>query len=193
MRSLTIALALLAAPLARADELSTLLEVGPLVRMETHKDGKLREALAIADVNASADEVWRVLNDFEAYRSFMPRMKELKVSKQGNDSLLEITLDTPFMATRYTNRMTPDIDKRVLRVANVSGDLSGTRFTWRVVALGDRARIYHSGIVKNFSSVAESMEDESQSITIGVNVASLLQAIKAIKDRTESIKGPLKK
>lgn len=173
---------------ARADEVGGLLVKGPLVRIETDAAGKFRQATCIADVHADADVVWRVLNDFEQYKFFMPRMEKLEVTREGNDALMDIKLDTPLVATRYTNRMSPDHASKTLSVRQVKGDLSGSSYQWRVVPLAaGQARIFYSGVVKNFSSVAESFEDEQQTLTIGINVVSLMASAKAVKERAELV------
>lgn len=183
-----LGLASVSAPAARADEVGDMLTKGPLVRIETDASGKYRQATCIADVAADADTVWRVLNDYEQYRFFMPRMSKLEVTREGNDALMDIKLDTPLVATRYTNRMSPDHAAKVLTVRQVKGDLSGSHYQWKVLALGQgRARIYYSGVIKNFSSVAESFEDEQQTLTIGINVVSLMAATRAIKERSELV------
>ncbi|MBI1947461.1 MAG: hypothetical protein HYS27_17335 [Deltaproteobacteria bacterium] len=174
------------APGARADDLGEVLAKGPLVRIETDAGGKYRQATCIADVAADADTVWRVLTDYDQYLFFMPRMKKLEVTREGNDALMDIKLDTPLVATRYVNRMSPDHATKVLTVRQVKGDLTGSHYLWKVVPLGPgRARIHYSGVVKNFSSLAESFEDEQQTLTIGINVVSLMAATKAVKERAE--------
>lgn len=183
--SCAAAVAALATP-ARADDVGALLAKGPLVRLETDGNGRFRQATCIADVNADADLVWRVLTDYEQYQFFMPRMEKLVVTREGNDALMDIKLDTPLVATRYTNRMSPDHANKTLNVRQVKGDLSGSNYQWRVVPLGaGQARVYYSGVVKNFSSVAESFEDDQQTLTIGINVVSLMAATKAVKERAE--------
>lgn len=176
----------IAAPAVRADEIGDLLAKGPLVRVETDASGKYRQATCISDVAADVDTVWRVLTDYDQYLFFMPRMTKLEVTRDGNDALMDIKLDTPLVATRYVNRMSPDHASKILTVKQVKGDLSGSHYQWRVTPLGQgRARIHYSGVVKNFSSVAESFEDEQQTLTIGINVVSLMAATKAVKERSE--------
>ena len=187
MRAALLVLAALALALpTRAEDIATLLDKGPLVRVETDAKGKFRQATCIADVNADADVVWRVLMDFDQYLFFMPRMEKLEVTREGNDALMDIKLDTPLVATRYTNRMSPDHATKTLTVTQVKGDLSGSHYLWKVVPLGaGQSRILYSGVVKNFSSVAESFEDDQQTLTIGINVVSLMAATKAVKERAE--------
>jgi ribosome-associated toxin RatA of RatAB toxin-antitoxin module len=187
MRTLVIASLLLSAP-AFADDLGNMLSKGPLVRVETDNNGKLKQATAIIDVNASAETVWKVLNDFESYRFFMPRIEKLEVTREGNDSLLDIKLNTPLVATRYTNRMSPDPATMTIKVRQVKGDLDGSTYNWKVVSLGDgRSRIFYSGLVKNYSSIAERFEDDQQTLSIGINVVSLIAATKAVKARAEQV------
>ena len=189
MRAATLLGALLGvalAPAARADELGELLAKGPLVRIETDANAKFRQATCIADVNADVDTVWRVLTDYEQYLFFMPRMTKLEVTREGAEALMDIKLDTPLVATRYVNRMSPDDASKVLSVKQVKGDLSGSTYQWKVIPMGPgRSRVFYTGVVRNFSSVAEAFEDEQQTLTIGINVVSLMASAKAIKERAE--------
>lgn len=180
--------ATLASSPGRADELAPLLASGPLVRIETDAAGKYKEGLAIADVDAPVDVAWDVLKDFAGYATWIPRVERCDVTRDGADYLLDMKIDTPLVSTRYTNRVSVDDEKKTMRIRQERGDLKGTRYQWRLVPLGaQRTRLYYSGVIKNFSSVAESMEDDQQTITIGINVASLLATIKAVKLRAEHV------
>jgi carbon monoxide dehydrogenase subunit G len=188
VRTPFLVVALLFAPALRADELAGLLAAGPLVRIEADPAGKYKEGLAIADVDAPIDLVWSVLKDFPGYATWMPRVQKCDVTRDGADYLLEMKIDTPLVSTRYTNRVSVDDVAKTMRIRHEKGDLKGTRYQWRVVPLdARRTRLYYSGVIKNFSSVAESMEDDQQTITIGINVASLLATIKSVKARAELV------
>lgn len=187
MRALVLSLVLVA-PAAHADELSSFLSTGPAVRIETDASGKLKQSTCLADVNANVDTVWKVLTDFEQYRFFMPRIDKMNITREGNDVLLEMKLDTPLVATSYTNKATPDVATRTIKVQQVKGDLAGSRYQWKLTPLGDsRTRISYTGVVKNFSSVAEAMDDDQQTLTIGINVVSLMAQVKAVKARAEQM------
>lgn len=176
------------APAARADELAPLLRAGPLVRVETDAAGKFKEGLAIADVDVPVDVAWTVLKDFPGYAQWIPRVDECVVTRDGADYLLAMKIDTPLVATKYVNRVTVDDAAKTMRIRHEKGDLKGTWYEWRLVALGDRrTRLYYRGAVKNFSAVAQSMEDDQQTITIGLNVSSLLATVKAVKQRAEVV------
>lgn len=173
---------------ALADELSDLLAGGPLVRVETDENGRFKQALAIADVEAPADVVWGILVDYAAYKDVFPRIDELSVSKDAHGTLVSFELDTPIVSTSYTHRYVEDAQKRVLRVNQVKGDLKGSAFTWRVTPLSPtRSRISYGGVVKNYSSMAERFEDDQQTMTVGINVVSLVQATKSVKRRAEQL------
>lgn len=144
--------------------------------------------MCVADVDAPIDLVWKVLTDYEQYRFFMPRIDKLEVTREGNDALVSVKLDTPLVATNYTNRMSPDVSKHIIQVKQERGDLPGSRYRWQLTRLGDaRTRITYSGIIKNFSSIAESLDDDQQTLTIGINVVSLMAAVKAVEARAESL------
>lgn len=172
---------------AHADELTQMLRGGPVVRIETNSAGGFQKGTAVADVNAPADRVWQVLTDYEAYDKFLPLVEEADVERQAGHTLIDFELDTPFVSTSYTNKYTERPEERTLIVDNVKGDLKGTSFTWKVVPRGEGCRIYLTGAVKNYSAMLQRFEDDQQTITIGVNVGTLMQSIKAIKQRAEQL------
>jgi len=172
---------------ALADELGALLRGGPLVRVETDDTGRFKQALAIADVDAPADVVWGVLTDYPRYGEVFPRIEKLDIENDATGTLVSFVLDTPFVSTKYTHRYVENAAKRELQVNQVKGDLKGSAFTWRVTPLSDgRSRLSYGGVVKNYSSMAERFEDDQQTMTIGINVVSLVQATKAVKRRAET-------
>jgi carbon monoxide dehydrogenase subunit G len=190
MRALLFAaLLVVVAPAAHADELAALLGAGPLVRIETDPAGKYKEGLAIADVDAPTEVVWQVLTDFAGYKTWMPRVTKCEIERDGADYLLDMKLDTPFVSTRYTNRATVDDAARTIKIKQEKGDLKGSRYAWRVVPLADgkRTRLYYTGVVRNFSSMAEALEDDQQTVTIGINVVTLMATVKAVKQRSELV------
>ena len=99
---------------------------------------------------------------------------------------LTIKLDTPFVSTSYTNRQHPDATNYTVAITNESGDLKGTRSQWKLVPQGDgKTRIFYGGLIKNYSSIAESFEDDQHTLSIGVNVVSMMASATAVKQRAE--------
>jgi hypothetical protein len=70
-------------------------------------------------------------------------------------------------------------------IALAGAEASGTGSI--VVDTEGRARIYDSGLIKNFSPIAESFEDDQQTLSIGINVVSLMASAKAVKARSEQL------
>lgn len=176
-----------AGPLLAADELTTLLQGGPMVRVEPSENGKFKRALCVADVDAPLSLVWDVINTQEKYPEFMPRLKKLSVKVESPTvKVVSYVLDTPFADTAYSLRWTINPEQHTIAATHVSGDLRGSDYDWKVVAMSPEVtRIYYGGVTRNFSTMAQRLEDDQQTITVGVNVVGLVAAVKAIKVRAE--------
>lgn len=181
---MTVGLGLLARP-AAADALTDALKDGPLVRVEVDKQGRFKRSTVILDVDAPVDQVWATLADFKSYPTYMPRCEEVEVQHKPPYVYVEMDIDTPLVSTSYKSRYQLFPEKRQADIKVVDGDIEGSEFTWKMEGIGERTRITYTGVIRNFSSVAESLDDDQQSITIGINVVSLLQAAKALKQEAE--------
>ena len=85
--------------------------------------------------------------------------------------------------------LTIDEEKKTMTGCWAKGDLKASRWLWKVEAApGGKSLLTHTAALKNFSGIAQSLEDENQTITVGVNVSSVLAATKAIKKHAESVK-----
>lgn len=173
-----------AAP-AAADDLTDQLKEGPLVRVEVDKNGRFKSSTVLMDVAAPVDAVWATLADFKSYPSYMPRTDEVEVKVKGGYTFVEMELDTPLVSTSYTSRYQLLTQKKKMHVRVVDGDIEDSEFHWTLTPTPVGTRITYSGVVRNFSSVAERLDDDQQSITIGINVVSVLQAAKAVKREAE--------
>ncbi|MEW5850564.1 MAG: SRPBCC family protein [Myxococcota bacterium] len=186
---LVVAAVLGAAGGVAADELTDLLRGGPVVRVEQSEAGKFKRVLAIADVEAPLAQVWEVLNSQEKFSQFMPRVKRISVRQEGPMAkAVSYVLDTPFMDTSYTLRWSPREADHTIKVEHVSGDIKGSEYEYKLVSVSpERTRVYYGGVTRNFSSMASRFEDDQQTITVGVNVTSMLAGLKAIKLRSETL------
>ena len=174
-----------AAPGLADDELQTLLKRGPIVQLSHDARGRLKDGTAIADIAAPPDVVWAVLTDYPGYKNVFPLIERINVYKDGTDTLVYFKLDTPMVSTKYTHRYTENRAKWTLHVKQESGDLDGTHFVWRLEPRPGGSRLTYTGVVKNFSAIAKRLDDDQQTITIGVNVVSLLKGIEAVKNAAE--------
>lgn len=79
---------------------------GLLIQSRPHPGSDLREFRAIGRIDAPPSVVFAVLDDSEAYPSFMPYTSECRVLKREKDSVLVYQrLDLPLMSSRdYTLR-----------------------------------------------------------------------------------------
>lgn len=171
-------------------DLSPMLQRGPMVQVEEAAGGKFGSATGIVIVDAAPEKVWDVLVKMDEFKSFMPKVTTSEiVKKSGNDFDVHFVLDVPGPDTDYTVRWSPDAANKTLSGSWVSGDLKASKWLWKVEsAPGGKSLVTHTLAVKNFSSIAQSLEDDAQTVTVGLNVSSVLAAIKAVKKRAEAQK-----
>jgi len=164
------------------------LEKGPLVLVEPEKStGKFGQATAIVLIDAPVEKVWGIVTDFERYQSFVPKVSKSELVKKDKDEVyIHWELDVPLSSEDYVVRYTFNLDKHEVIGSWVKGDLKGTWARFVVDATADgKSLLTHTTSVRNFSSLAQRLEDDGQTITIGVNVSSVLAVTKAIKRRAE--------
>lgn len=183
---LTVTLALL---LSQTD-LVPLLNRGPLALVEQAKDGKFQAATAIVLVNAPPAKVYETLLDHAKFKDFVPKVLTSDVEKSNAKSFeVRFVIDVPGPDTDYTIRYVRDDEKRTLKGTWAKGDLKDSRWEWRVEPGPEgKTLLFHELKVKNFSSVLTSLEDERQTMTVGVNVGSAIAATTAVKNHIEGVK-----
>ncbi|MCC6334857.1 MAG: SRPBCC family protein [Myxococcales bacterium] len=169
-------------------DLAPLLNRGPLVLVEQGTDSKFAQATGVVLVDADPDRVWAVLVKMEEFKDFMPKVTTSEIVKEkAGDVEVRFVLDVPGPDTDYTVRFTPNAATKTITGAWASGDLKGSKWLWKVEsAPGGKALLTHTLSVKNFSGLAQSLEDEQQTVTVGVNVGSVLAATRAVKGRAEA-------
>lgn len=184
-----LASSLLLVALAQVD-ITPMLQRGPVVQVEEAKGGKFGQATAVTLVNAPPEKVWAVLVNMQDFKSFMPKVTTSDVSKKGEKAFeVHFVIDVPGPDTDYTVRFAPDEATKTLSGNWVSGDLKGSTWLWKLeTAAEGKTLVTHTISVKNFSSIAQSLEDEAQTVTVGINVGSVLAATKAVKRRVEEQK-----
>jgi coenzyme Q-binding protein COQ10 len=169
------------------DSMRPYLDRGPLVLVEHDGAGKFAQATAIVLVDAPVERVWETLVGFDKYKEFMPKVTTSEVVRKADAEMdVRFVIDVPGPDEDYTVRYAIDEKKHELRGTWLKGDLKGSKWTIRVEPTPDgKTLLSHAAAVRNFSSFAQSIEDEQQTITIGVNVSSVLAATKGVKRRAE--------
>jgi coenzyme Q-binding protein COQ10 len=188
-RGLAALLAASAIGSARAgdDSIRPYLERGPLVLVEQDGAGKFSQATALVLVDAPVDKVWETLTTFNKYTEFMPKVTTSETLRKTDAEVdVRFVIDVPGPDEDYVVRYAVDEKKHELKGNWLKGDLKGSRWVIRAEPTADgKTLLSHAATVKNFSSFAQSIEDEQQTITIGVNVSTVLAATKAVKRRSE--------
>lgn len=173
--------------LAQTDSMIPLLQKGQLVLVEQGKDGKFASATGMVLVDAPPEKVWQTLIKMEDFKDFMPKVTTSEVlRREKNEMDVRFVIDVPGPDTDYTIRYTKDDASRTLTGTWKDGDLKGSKWFWKVEATADgKTMVSQQVAVKNFSSILSSVEDETQTMTVGVNVSSALAAAKGLKLKCE--------
>ena len=171
------------------------LEKGPVVLVEEDDTGRFKKATAMIVVDAPPWEVFAVLRDMSRYTEFMPKVIRSDVTPhQGTVSEtfdVRMVYDIPGPDTDYTARMSVDEEDKRIVGTWLHDDLRGSRWEWKVQPWGEggtRALLVHSLSVKNFSPLLRQVDDDQQTVTVGVNVSTALVTVKALKRRTEALR-----
>lgn len=183
-------ISLVALALLSQIDLAPQLEKGPLVLVEEGKGGKFGQATGFVLIDAPPEKAWALVTSFDTYKAFMPKILESEVKRRTEKDVdIHVTIDVPGPDTDYVVRYTPDVAAKEVTGTWVSGDLKGSRWFWKVEAApGGKSLVTHTLAVKNFSGIAQAVEDDSQTVTVGVNVGSVLAALKAVKRKVEADK-----
>ena len=186
---LVLAPLLLAAP-ARAQDLMELLQQGPVVVVHNDAHGKFDHAMAVVDVRAPPATVWDVVSNFSNYRYFMPKVVKSEQHLAGPNQVdVEYEIDVPISNASYVFHYAVDPAKMTAHGQWQKGDIKGSYCDWRLVPSKDGTLVYYTTASRNYSSLAQKLEDDQQTITVGVNVAAALATVKAIKHRAEGLGG----
>jgi len=173
----------------RADELTELLKKGPMARVDTDKNGRFDAVLSVVDVDAPAEDLWRALTAFDSYRCFMPRISSVGV-RRGDDGgiLVDWAIDTPLVATKYTNTVTVNDGTMTMTARTIVGDMVGSHYEWRVVKLSSSTcRMFHGAWPRSYAAIVSTLDDDQQTLTIGVSVGSVFSTTRALKARAEQL------
>jgi uncharacterized protein YndB with AHSA1/START domain len=170
------------------DLLTPMLSRGPLALVEQSKDGKFQQATAVVMVNAPVEKVYEAVLAQDKFKTYMPKVVE---SEQTNSNMkgfdIHLVIEVPGPDTDYVIHYARDDEKHVLKGTWKKGDLKDSKWEWRLEPTADgKTLLFHQLTVKNFSSILANLEDDQQTITVGVNVASAIAATKAVKSHVEN-------
>lgn len=179
------------------ESLIALLARGPMVLVENDAAGKFSEATALVTIDRPIEEVWAVVSDFARFHEFMPRVVRSEVAPAGEGAAtglpehvreVDVTIEvsSPVLNTRYSMRYRLDARRREAHGRWLRGHLKDSRASWRLVELGpERTLLHYSTATRNMSSFLAALDDEHQTITVGVNAGASVAAVQALKRRCE--------
>lgn len=193
---LILALTVVLSPVASSAgerTLSELLRKGPIVLVEDTPTGRYSQSTAVIEIDAPPERVWATLLAMDEFREFMPRVitSEVTRSNEEPDQFdVRLVYDLPGPDTEYTARMVVDRKARKIEGTWLKDDLKGSWWSWELEPLPDgRTLLLHNLCVKNFSPLLQQVDDDQETVTIGVNISSALVTVKALKRRAESVEG----
>jgi ribosome-associated toxin RatA of RatAB toxin-antitoxin module len=165
-----------------------MLDKGPLITINRDAHDEFESITTYALVNAPVQYVWNVVLNIEDYARYMPRMIKSEVIQRNADNtevIAAFEVRTFMNNTNYTLRYRIDDTSRTIAIDHHSGALKGSRWHWKFQAHGEDTIIICTGGSKNLSVFIKAIDDSTQTLTIGINISSMLANISYIKERSE--------
>jgi ribosome-associated toxin RatA of RatAB toxin-antitoxin module len=112
--------------------LATLTQRGDVALIETTPEGRCRQVVLFALLEAPPEKVWDVLMDVEAYPKYLKTVVSVEITgKKAGVTAFEWELDVPFFNLKGT-RLQRGVRPTLVEVRGQSGNLRGTRERWEL-------------------------------------------------------------
>ncbi|MBN2403524.1 MAG: hypothetical protein JXN64_14190 [Spirochaetes bacterium] len=170
--------------------LQSLLDNGPLLSINKTSDGVFESVMSMTVIHAPFDLVWNTIIDINNYKNYMNRVLKSKIINEDENGLsitAEFEIDAPFFNMDYTLKHILDKNGKKIDVIQVKGDLEGSKWKWEFESQDEKTLVFYSGKTINFSSFLQKFEDKSKTISMGINIASVLETLNNIKRQSEKI------
>jgi ribosome-associated toxin RatA of RatAB toxin-antitoxin module len=169
-----------------------MLDQGPLITINRDNNERFESITTYALVSAPLQYVWDTVLNIEDYARYMPRMVSSEIVQRNGDNteiIAAFELDTAISNTKYKLRYSIDKKSNTIVINHYSGDLKGSQWHWEFQAQGEDTIIICTGASKNFSAFIKAIDDSTQTLTVGINIMSMLANIRYIKERSEELYG----
>jgi hypothetical protein len=134
--------------------------------------------------------VWETLLKMDDYKNFMPKVELSEISNRDEakgEFDVHYIIEVPGPDTDYTIRFVRNDKEMTLTGKWIKGDLKGSRWFWKVQpGPGGKTLLSQSVQVKNFSALLQNVEDDQQTITLGINVGSAVVVTGSLKRHIET-------
>ena len=165
-----------------------MLDKGPLITINRNAHNEFESITTYALINAPVQYVWDAVLNIEDYAQHMPRMIKSEVLERNADNteiIAAFELDTAINNTNYKLRYSIDAANRTIAIDHHAGALKGSRWRWQFQAQGEDTIVICTGGSKNLSVFIKAIDDRTQTLTVGINIMSMLANISYIKERSE--------
>jgi len=172
---------------AGAQNLMDLLDKGPVVTV-LEKDGRFESALAVIHVKAPIETVWETATDFEHYPQILPKLARTEVTRV-TAKVVDVTfeIEVPGMNPVYTMRYRLSKKRWLFGGRWKQGDIKGVYNRWVLIPYHEtETLVYFTTSSKNFNRMAQALEDDQQTLTVGLNVTSALANVKSVRRAAEA-------
>jgi ribosome-associated toxin RatA of RatAB toxin-antitoxin module len=169
-------------------DLEHMLDQGPLITINRDNDDKFESITTYTLVSAPLQYVWDTMLNIEDYARHMPRMVKSKVVKRNADNteiIAEFEVRTFLNNTNYTLKYRIDHIGRTITIDHHSGALKDSRWHWSFQPESEATVIICTGGSKHLSGFIKIIDDHTQTLTVGINISSMLANIHYIKERSE--------
>jgi ribosome-associated toxin RatA of RatAB toxin-antitoxin module len=168
--------------------LDHMLDKGPLITINRDNNEKFESITTYALVYAPLQYVWDTVLNVEDYARYMPRMVTSEIVKRNEDNteiIAAFELDTAIHNTKYKLKYSIDNKSHTIAIDHHSGALKGSQWHWEFQAQEEDTIIICTGASNNFSAFIKTIDDSTQTLTVGINIMSMLANIRYIKERSE--------
>ena len=173
------------------DVLLPMLEKGEVSLVESYRNGCLRQVTVMCLADVTPRKIWEVITDYNHYLEFFPNLEGLEIVRwTGEEIVLEYELEVPGPNMEYTLIHKHSPPGRIdIYLADDEGDIQTGAWRWELVPLehGKRTIIVYTLYtdVREASWFIRQALKASPSIEHGLNVATGLVTVRAVKKRAE--------
>lgn len=168
-----------------------LLTEGPVITVRKDKKNRFDDVRAFMIIKAPAELIMKEILNYKEYKKFMPKVDDIevkKINRQGTIITVDIVLDTPLTKTKYRIKNFINYQNYTIDTFQVKGDLKGSHWHWKFYKqTNNRTMVEYVGITKNFSVFLETFDDKDKTISMGINISSVMATMESIKKRAETV------